>query len=97
MDEKGWGDLDTRQWWFGVLLIAGSSLVAAISTGRENIAIIAAGVAVWAVGEWVQHPVQWSQSGGRPTNKYARKWSFFGVLLNVVGIALIGLGIIRLL
>ena len=64
MDTKGWGGLDTRQWWFAVLVIAGPSLIAALSTGRENVAIIAAGVVTWAFGEWHQHPYQQFRKGG---------------------------------
>src|SRR5437763_1570164 len=92
MQTKGWRDLDTRQWWFAVLVIAAPVLLAALSTGRENVAIIAAGVCVWAFGEWQQHPVQFFQRGGRLGDTYKRHWSVFGVILNLIGIAVIALG-----
>jgi hypothetical protein len=96
METKGWGDLDTRQWWFGILVIAAPTLIAALSTGRENVSIIAAGICVWAYGEWHQHPVQWFRKGGHTGNTYIRHWSAFGVILNVIGIGLIALGIYRI-
>lgn len=96
MESKGWGGLDTRQWWFGVLVIAGPALVAALSTHQDNAAIIAAGVITWAVGEWIQHPFQQFRAGGAMGDKYTRIWSVFGVILDVVGICLVALGVYRI-
>lgn len=96
MEGKGWADLDTRQWWFGVLVVAGPALVAAVSTGRDNVAIISVGVLVWAFGEWVQHPYQQFRKDGLIGNTYKRRWNVFGVILNILGIALVILGICRI-
>lgn len=96
MESKGWSGLDTRQWWFAVLLIAGLSLIAALSTGRDSVAIIAAGVVVWAFGEWMQHPIQMFRKGGHVGDSYARIWHPFGGLLDIVGFALVALGIYRI-
>ena|ERR1700688_3701970 len=95
MEMKGWGDLDTRQWWIGVIVIAGPCLVAALSTGRDNAAIIAAGVVVWAFGEWVQHPFQQSQRGGYVVSSYKRHLNLFGTVLNLIGVGLIIFGAYR--
>jgi hypothetical protein len=96
MDTKGWGGLDTRQWWFGVLVIVGPTLIAAVSTGRDNVAIIAAGVVTWAVAEWIQHPYQQFRKDGRVGDKYTRIWSAFGTALDIVGFGLVVLGIYRI-
>jgi hypothetical protein len=95
MDFKGWGDLDTRQWWLAVLVIAGPLLIGAGSTGHVTTAMIAAGATVWAVGEWVQHPYQQFKKDGFVGNYYNRVWSVFGVGLNIVGIALVAFAIYR--
>jgi hypothetical protein len=95
MDFKGWVDLDTRQWWLGVLVIAGPLLIGAGSTGHVAVAIIAAGVVTWAIGEWVQHPVQHFTRGGHTGNHYHRLWNVFGTALNIVGIGLITFAVYR--
>jgi len=97
MDTKGWGDLDTRQWWIGVIVVAFPSMLAAFSTGHYDIAIISVGVLVWAFGEWVQHPVQWFRKNGKIGNVYKRHWSLFGVILNMIGIGLVIFGVCRVL
>lgn len=95
MDSKGWDGLDTRQWWFGVLVIAGPAFVAAVTTGRATLAIVTAGVVVWAIGEWVQHPYQQFRRDGIIGNSYHRRWNVFGTLLDLSGIGLVALGIFR--
>jgi hypothetical protein len=96
MEAKGWGGLDTRQWWFGVLVIAGPSLVAALSTGRENVAIIAAGVITWAFGEWNQHPYQVFRKDGHIGDRYERRANIFGTALNIISVSLVVFGIYRI-
>jgi hypothetical protein len=83
MDFKGWGDLDTRQWWLAVLVIAGSLLIGAGSTGHITVATIAAGVVAWAFGEWGQHPFQQFRKDGHIGSHYNRSWNVFGTMLNV--------------
>jgi hypothetical protein len=79
-----------------VLTIAGPLLIGAGSTGHVTVAIIAAGVIVWAFGEWVQHPYQQFQRDGYLGTHYHRVWSAFGVaLINIIGIALVVLGVYR--
>jgi hypothetical protein len=95
MDFKGWGDLDTRQWWLAVLVIAGPLLIGAGSTGHVTVAIIAAGVVTWAFGEWVQHPFQQFIKNGHTGNHYHRSWNVFGTVLNIIGIALVVFAIYR--
>jgi hypothetical protein len=95
MDFKGWGDLDTRQWWLAVLAIAGPLLIGAGSTGHITVTIIAAGVITWAIGEWIQHPYQQFKKDGYVGSHYRRVWSAFGVALDVVGIALVALAAYR--
>jgi hypothetical protein len=95
MDFKGWGDLDTRQWWLAVLVIAGPLLVGAGATGHLTTTIIAAGAVTWAFGEWTQHPYQQFRRDGREGNHYHRVWSIFGVALNALGIALILFAVYR--
>lgn len=95
MDLKGWGDLDTRQWWLGVLVVAGPLLIGAGSTGHVTTALIAAGAFVWGVGEWVQHPYQQIQKGLILGSTYRRRWNFFGVVLNIIGIALVVFAVYR--
>jgi hypothetical protein len=94
MEAKGWGGLDTRQWWFGVLVIAGPTLVAAVSAGRTNIVIIAAGIVTWAFAEWIQHPYQQFQRNGHIGDKYNRVWSVHGAMLDLVGIFVVAIGIV---
>jgi hypothetical protein len=95
MKTKGWRDLDTRQWWFGVLVIAGPTLIAAVYTSHTNTVIIAAGVVTWAFGEWIQHPYQQFQRNGHVGNKYDRVWNVPGATLNVLGILAIAVGVAR--
>jgi len=95
MDTKGWGDLDTRQWWFGVLVIAGSAFIAAVTTGRATLAIVTAGTVVWAIGEWIQHPFQQFRKDGLIGSTYKRIWSVSGVLLDIFGIGLVVFGVLR--
>lgn len=92
---KGWGDLDTRQWWIGVLVIAGPLLIGSGATGHITTALIAGGATVWAFGEWVQHPYQQFRKDGQVGNSYKRVWSTFGVALNIIGILVIGFAVLR--
>lgn len=96
MDTKGWGGLDTRQWWFGALVIAGPTLIAAVSTSRDNLAIIAAGVCAWAFGEWMQHPFQQFRKNGLIGDAYHRRWNVIGTILDVIGVGLVVLGVYRI-
>ncbi|WP_338821498.1 hypothetical protein WDM22_22610 [Bradyrhizobium septentrionale] len=95
MDFKGWDDLDTRQWWIAVLVVAGPLLIGAESTGHTTTAIVAAGAVVWAIGEWIQHPFQQFRRDGLIGSTYHRKWHPFGFLLNLIGIAVVVWGIYR--
>jgi hypothetical protein len=95
MDFKGWGDLDTRQWWLAVVTIGGALLIGAVPTGHITVAIIAAGVVTWAFGEWIQHPYQQFRKDGYVGNSYRRIWSVAGTALNVAGIGLVVWAIYR--
>jgi len=95
MDFKGWGDLDTRQWWLGVLVIAGPLLIGAGSTGHFTVAIVAAGAVAWAFGEWVQHPFRQFRKDGQVGSHYHRSWNVFGTVLNIVGIFLVVFAVYR--
>jgi hypothetical protein len=95
METNEWSGLDTRQWWFGVLVIAGPTLVAAVYAGRTTLTIIGTGVVAWAFGEWIQHPYQQFRKDGHIGDAYHRRWSVFGVLLNALGIGLVLLGTYR--
>jgi hypothetical protein len=79
MDFKGWGDLDTRQWWLAILAVSGPLLIRAGATGRITTSLIAAKVFVWGIGEWVQHPIQQFRKDGFNGTRYPRVWSLFGV------------------
>jgi hypothetical protein len=71
-------------------------LGAAFYMGRDNATIIAAGVVIWAVAEWMQHPIQMSRAGGKIVSSYKRRWSVFGTALDVIGIGLMILGAYRI-
>lgn len=99
MDFKGWGLLDTRQWWLAVLLISGPLLIASGTTGHITAALIAGGVTIWDFGEWAQHPYQkFGAQFGRDLitgDVYRRVWSGFGLILNIVGIFVVCFALYR--
>jgi uncharacterized membrane protein YidH (DUF202 family) len=57
--------------------------------------LVSAGVVTWAFGEWVQHPVEYFREGGKMGNRYPRKWSVFGVVLNLIGVGLVAFAVYR--
>jgi hypothetical protein len=59
--------------------------------------LIGLGLLLFGIGEWVNHPIQMKRSGGVITESYPWRLSFFGVLLDVIGVGLFGFGLFRLL
>jgi hypothetical protein len=99
-------DLDRFKpdYWWNVVAIAGG-LIAAAAILQQFIAAfpIGLGLLLFGAGEWVNHP---RQTRGNGSSKVVgiykvtgnpRKPKVHGILMNVLGIGLFGLGLFRLL
>ena len=94
MDLKGF---DTRQWWIAMVVVGSALLGAAIAAHERDLILIAFGIVTFAFGEWRNHPLQTSISPGWHITSYPRRFTAFGTALDVIGIALIALGLYRLI
>lgn len=95
-------------YWYKVLIVAGAfvfllnggGLLPAYPTGAT--AMLSAGVFLWGIGEWINHPYQevlTLDPYGRPTGKisgYRRNPKIIGIAFDIAGFLLIGFGAIKL-
>ena len=90
-------------WYKAALLVSLVVLIAAIVVGRDDVAVIAAGVLIFSFGEWINHP---ERESFHPGNGYGQAFKFtdkrrspslFGTVLDLLGLAIIGYGVWALL
>jgi hypothetical protein len=59
--------------------------------------LIGLGLLFFGIGEWINHPIQMRRTGGVIAESYPWRFSFFGVLLDMIGMGFFGFGVFRLL
>ena len=81
-------NFDDRTWWILLGIVGG--LVAAGSAPAKFIPglMIGLGLALFAVGQWQDRPIQTSRTAGVTTTKYLWQPSVLGICFDVVGILL---------
>lgn len=82
---------------FIVFVMAAVGLVTAFPAGPT--AVVGLGVFFVGMGEWISHPLETSiyvGDGRMPpgvATRYPRRWKPLGVMFDLMGLALIGLGV----
>lgn len=89
--------VDQRQWWVALVVFGSGFLAAAIAVKERDLVLIALGIVAFGFGEWRNHPLQTGVGPGFKTTSYPHRASAFGMLLDALGAALIGLGLYRFL
>jgi len=87
------------QWWKAVLVAGILISVAAISVKEKDGTLVGVGLFFIGAGEWINHPKHTQitpMDGGFFTGEiYPWKPSILGILFDVIGILLFGVGIYR--
>ncbi len=84
-----------------VFLLNGAGLLPAYPTGAT--ALIAIGVFLWGIGEWINHPYQEILLPGNfgqaiaKLSGHPRKASGLGIIFDVIGLGSIAFGIFKIL
>jgi hypothetical protein len=88
--------------WWNVVAVAGG-LIAVAAVWQQFIAAfpIGLGLLLFGAGEWVNHPLQTQVKGAKVVGLYkatGNPWKpkVHGILMDVLGIGLFGLGLFRL-
>jgi hypothetical protein len=89
-------------WWNVVAVAGGLIAVAAVSQQFVAAFLIGLGLLLFGAGEWVNHPRQTQVKGAKVVGLYkvtGNPWKpkARGILMDVLGIGLFGLGLLRLL
>jgi hypothetical protein len=98
-------DLDAFKldhWWHFVAIAGGLIAVAAVPGQFAAAFLIGLGLLFFGAGEWVNHPRQTQVKGAKVVGIYkvtGNPWKpkVHGLLMDALGIGLLGLGIFRLL
>jgi hypothetical protein len=89
--------LDIEHWW-KLLAGAGAAIAVASIAAKFNPTIfVGLGLLSIGIGEWKDHPLQTQLAPGFKLTSYPRSSSMLGVLLDVLGVALAGIGLYKLL
>lgn len=85
--------IDFDRWYVVVIVISLVVLLACIVAKQPTYTLIAAGVLLFGLGELIQHPLRQAFVPGGIMNIRTRKWSVFGALWNIAGLAAAAYGI----
>jgi hypothetical protein len=88
-------NLQIDAWYKGVIVVAAAVLIGSLAFQTPHITILALGFLFIGFGEWINHPRRQGIIPGYIVTSTARAPSAFGWSVNVVGAALILIGIIR--
>jgi hypothetical protein len=97
MDFKNFTGMNALQWWLGMIAIGTAIAVAAIAAHSDAWAFVGIGIAIWGVGEWRNHPIETELHRNMKVTNFPFNPSIFGIILDILGVGLIGWGGYRLL
>lgn len=101
MNSNPLSNLAIDYWYKAVLVIATCVLIAALSVemqGVENnvVQLLAMGLILVGLGEWINHPLQVSIAPAYKITSYRRSSSFGGNLLDLIGVVLMVIGFVQM-
>jgi hypothetical protein len=88
-------NLQITTWYKAVIAVSGPALLIVLTTQRDTLAILFGGILLIAIGEWKNHPRKEVELRPTPIGQWAkitdipRKQTWFGTLLQLLGLALI--------
>lgn len=93
--------LQITNWYKAVIAISAPILFLAIAKDKDIVAIISCGTLVFGIGEWINHPKSFEHRAAPALGRfvlitdYPWKPKPFGIVLDLVGLVLIGYGLYR--
>jgi hypothetical protein len=91
------GKFDVRKWYIGLIVVAVVIFLAALAAGAWNITILATGAGLVGFGEWINHPPVTHIHSRYKFTASERENTIFGWVVNIIGVAIIVVGLVRLL
>ncbi|ODT29733.1 MAG: hypothetical protein ABS54_04255 [Hyphomicrobium sp. SCN 65-11] len=93
---SGLEGLQVNTWFKAVIVVSTVVLLAALAAKMANVALVATGTLVFGFGQWINHPKRLGYVPGYKITYTSRYPSFSGVLIELLGLALVFYGIWRL-
>jgi hypothetical protein len=96
------GNLKLDAWYSIVIAVSAAALLIALGTKEHGIALVALGALLFGIGEMINHPrvtryvPQTIESPGFLGVGHPRDPRWLGLVVDVIGLAVIGLGIYHL-
>jgi hypothetical protein len=89
--------LDLARWWKTLIAVGVAFVLGALIAKDLAFQAIGLGVLTCGFGEWMNHPMEMEPRHGGMLTTFERKNRFLGVFLDVLGVALIAIGLNHLL
>ncbi|MEY9110425.1 hypothetical protein ABH999_006621 [Bradyrhizobium yuanmingense] len=97
MAELDLSKISLDEWWKVVATAGGAIAVAAVAAKFTPAVLLGVGLLLFGVGEWFNHPLQTKVGIGFKITGHPWRPRLFGIVMDVVGLALAFLGLYRLI
>jgi hypothetical protein len=88
---------DLSLWWRAAIAVGLAITIAALAANNLPLILIGLGIVACGFGEWVNHPMLIEFMRGGTLTSHPRFNRPLGLMLDALGIALVGFGIYRLI